>query len=119
MKKLAVIFLLFPLFGISQVRYFAEIKVDTVSRVLIVSSENYVESLLGGNWVETFISDPIKNYAGVGYIYYPAKQNFSPKKPFPSWTLDVHCNWQPPITYPVARTLYQWYESTLTWTEIN
>ena len=112
-------FLIFPFWGFSQVRYFAEIKADTVARVIVISSETYAETLLGGEWVETFISDPTKNYAGVGYLYYPAKQNFSPKKPFPSWTLDAHCNWQPPTSYPIDGKLYQWNESTLSWTEIN
>ena len=119
MKKiLFTAFLFFSMTCYSQ-KYFAEIKNDTVQRVIVIISAEYAHQLLGGIWVETFINDSTKNYAGKGYVYHPDKQNFSAQKPFPSWILNELLRWQPPISYPTDGRMYIWDEETISWKEIT
>lgn len=56
-----------------------------------------------------------KHYAGIGYLYDPTLDAFIPPSPFPSWTLDDDCNWQPPTPRPEGETLYTWNETTQEW----
>lgn len=61
-----------------------------------------------------------KNYAEIGFIYYPAADAFSPPKPYPSWILNTETyRWEPPIPYPDSEQPYIWNESTQTWELIN
>lgn len=119
MKKiLFVTFLLLSISGIAQKR-FAEIGNDSiVKRVIVISSAEYANQLFGGTWVETFKYDTTKNYAGIGYKYHPDKQNFSAPKPYPSWTLDANCRWQPPVPYPNDGKMYRWNEENQEWDEV-
>ncbi len=119
MKRMAFLFFLwFPLLGFSQ-KYYAKIEADTVTQVIVIESAELANKLFGGNWVETFINDSTKNYAGIGSTYYPGKQNFSSKKPFQSWILDPNCKWEPPVSYPTDGLLYNWDELSLGWKEIK
>ena len=61
--------------------YFAQIINNIVIEVIAVNSDiadgaQFCHDLLGGEWVQTFIDDPDKTYAGIGYTYDPATQNF-------------------------------------------
>jgi len=56
-----------------------------------------------------------KHYAGIGMLYDPDLDAFYPPQPYPSWTLDADCNWQPPTPRPDGDTFYTWNESTLEW----
>ena len=97
--------------------HFAEIDKITneVIRVVRCESDNWCELNLGGTWVRTYYSTPGKNYAGVGYIYYPELLNFATPSPFPSWKLDASLVWQPPVSCPSDQTMYTWNENTLSW----
>lgn len=117
-KTIAFFFVLFSLQGFSQ-KYFAEIKNDTVQRVIVVESAILANQLFGGTWVETYIDSTGKNYAGIGFKYHADKKNFSAPKPFPSWTLDENCQWQPPTPMPTDGKPYYWKEETQTWEEIK
>ncbi len=112
-----LLFFLIPALGISQ-KYYAKIEADTVTQVIVVESAELANKLFGGNWVETFMNDSTKNYAGIGSRYYSEKQNFSSRKPFPSWILDENCKWQPPVPYPSDGKLYNWDELTHCWKEM-
>jgi hypothetical protein len=60
-----------------------------------------------------------KNYAGVGYTYYPALDAFIPPSPFPSWVLNTGtCQWKAPIPKPNDEKKYRWDEATLSWVEV-
>ena len=67
--------------------YFAQIIQNIVIEVTCVNSDiadgaQFCHDLLGGEWVQTFIDDPDKTYAGIGYTYNPATQNFiAPEMP--------------------------------------
>ena len=100
--------------------YFAELVDDTVTQVIVVNDDiadgaQFCHDLLGGLWVETFIDDPDKNYAGIGYTYNPVTNDFIPPQPYPSWTLDSNDIWQPPVPQPIAPPKTYWDEDTQTW----
>jgi hypothetical protein len=97
--------------------HFAEIDTQTneVLRVLVAASKLWCENHLGGTWVRTHYSTDGKNYAGVGYVYHPEQENFSPPQPYPSWTLDEECRWHPPVARPDDENEYAWDEDTQTW----
>ena len=59
-----------------------------------------------------------KHYAGIGYTYDPTLDAFIPPQPYPSWTLDDDCNWQPPTPRPEGNQMYTWNETTQEWTTL-
>jgi len=107
--------------------HFAEIIDNTVARVLVVPDEQehrgqeYLANDLGfgGTWIQTSYNATTngfrKHYAGMGYTYDPTLDAFYPPQPFPSWTLDADCNWQPPTPRPAGETFYTWNETTQEW----
>jgi len=56
-----------------------------------------------------------KHYAGIGMHYDPDRDAFYPPQPYPSWTLDADCNWQPPTSRPEGDIFYTWNETTQEW----
>ena len=98
---------------------FAELNTQTneVLRVIGAKSKIWCEYHLGGEWIRTYYNKEGKNYAGIGCTYHPDKDNFSPPQPYPSWTLDDSCTWQPPIPYPSDGKIYTWNEETQSWDE--
>ena len=96
---------------------FAEINPQTkeVLRVIRAKSRLWCEYELDGTWVNAHYDTPGKNYAGAEHTYHPDKDNFSQPQPYPSWTLDDTCTWQPPITKPKGS--YIWNEETQSWDE--
>ena len=97
--------------------HFAEINPQTneVLRVILAKSKLWCEYELGGTWFRTYYNTEGKNYAGIGSTYHPEKDNFSAPQPFPSWTLDDQCHWQPPVTRPDDENSYDWNEETQSW----
>jgi hypothetical protein len=65
--------------------YFAQIENNIVTDVAVTSAEFMAENpdRYPGTWVETFIDEPGKTYAGIGYTYDPATKDFTapPVKP--------------------------------------
>jgi hypothetical protein len=97
--------------------HFAEINTQTneVLRVIVAKSKLWCEYELGGTWFRTYYDTEGKNFAGIGFVYYPDKENFAPLQAYPSWTLDDQCIWQPPVTRPEGS--YNWNEETQSWDE--
>jgi hypothetical protein len=54
-----------------------------------------------------------KQYAGIGYTYDEAKDQFVAPQPFPSWILNEDNDWMAPV--PKPRGYFLWDESTLSW----
>ncbi len=99
-------------------RYFAQINNENiVEQVIIAGSVEWCVETFGGNWVETFMDNPGKNFAGKGYFFHRDKQNFSAERPFPSWTLDENCKWAPLVPAPedVNVRKLTWSEKQLDW----
>lgn len=81
----------------------------------------FLKNLTGHEtWVKTSYNGNIrKNYAGIGYIYDNIRNAFIAPKPYPSWTLSEEtCLWSAPNPMPTDGKIYQWDETTLTWTEV-
>jgi hypothetical protein len=98
--------------------HYAELnETDTVLRVIRSDTKEWCETSLGGTWVRTYYDTEGKNYAGIGFTYHPEKENFSSPQPYPSWTLDDQCIWQPPTPRPIGDKLYIWNEETQSWDE--
>lgn len=111
--------------------YFAKVLSGIVVQVIAAEPEffNTFVDTSPGEWIQTSYNThgnqhpegrPLrKNYAGIGYTYDSARDAFIPPKPFPSWTLDEEtCLWNPPTPCPTDGNMYQWDESTLTWSQI-
>ena len=98
---------------------FAEINTQTneVLRVIGAKSKLWCEYELDGTWFRTYENTEGKNFAGIGFTYHPDKDNFSPPQPYPSWTLDDQCHWQPPTPRPIGDNSRDWNEETQTWDE--
>jgi hypothetical protein len=64
----------------SEATYFAKIENDIVIDVSVTSAEFMAANpdRYSGVWVETFTDDPNKTYAGVGYTYDRANDDFVP-----------------------------------------
>lgn len=106
--------------------HFAEIDENNVVLRVLVGDNNlpdegksWFENNLGGVWVQTSYNAATngfrKHYAGIGYTYDPYRDAFYPPQPYPSWTLDDDCNWQPPTPRPEGEGFYTWNETTQEW----
>lgn len=68
--------------------YYAQIVADIVTEVIVVNDDvpdgtQFCTDLLGGVWVQTYINNPDKTYAGIGYTYDTATQDFIAPIPDP------------------------------------
>ena len=100
--------------------YYAQLLNNIVTKVIVVNDNivdgaQFCQDLFGGDWVQTFIDDPQKNYAGIGYTYNAINNNFIAPQPYPSWTLDSNDDWQPPIPQPPPPPHTQWNEQLQKW----
>ena len=111
--------------------HFAQIENDIVLQVIVVHNNElldngieseakgiaFCKSLFGGNWVQTSYNGNIrKQYAGIGYTYDVNADVFISPQPYPSWTLNLNYDWQPPVVKP-SEGIWTWNESNLTWVE--
>lgn len=97
--------------------HFAELD-DTgkVLRVVVCDTLAQCQTLFGGRWVETRKGQP--GYAGIGFTYRAATGTFTPKKPYPSWSLNPEkTDWVPPTAPPqgIDLTKLKWVEATKEW----
>jgi hypothetical protein len=112
--------------------HFAELDANNVVlRVIVIDNKDtadangvekehigaaFCERLFGGNWKQTSYNSNIrKHYAGAGFTYNADIDAFVPPQPFPSWTLDADCNWQPPVAMPTDGGRYSWDEANQAW----
>lgn len=68
--------------------YYAQIVADIVTEVIVVNDDvpdgtQFCTDLLGGVWVQTYMNNPDKTYAGIGYTYDPVTQDFIAPIPDP------------------------------------
>lgn len=67
-------------------QYFAQINDSNMVTNVVVATTEFMEANPDrylGTWVETFFDVPNKTYAGVGYTYDPAAQDFIAPPPPP------------------------------------
>jgi len=83
---------------------------------------NFCKSIFGSNtvWKQTSYNKSFrKNYAAIGYAYWPSIDAFVALKPYPSWVLDENAQWQAPVPMPDDGKSYYWDEATLSWVEVE
>tara|TARA_R110000796_G_scaffold140971_1_gene257163 strand:- start:269 stop:631 length:363 start_codon:yes stop_codon:yes gene_type:complete len=110
--------------------HYAKIKDGVVTKV-IVAQKDFVDTQ-EGTWVKTSYNTlggihtkggaPLrKNYAGIGMVYDDIRDAFYAPQPYASWVLnETTCLWEPPVPAPAdqgVEALYEWDESTLSWTK--
>lgn len=126
--------------------YFAELNENnTVLRVISVNNNELLDDngneseqkgidfcvgLLGGRWIQTSYNTTAnehssgkipfrKNFAGIGYTYYPEHDGFASPQPFVSWILNENTLvWESPIPLPLDGKKYAWSEEMENWEEI-
>ena len=100
-------------------RHWAELdETNTVLRVIVSDTLEWVTNNLGGTWVETFKDGQRVRLAGIGFTYDADRDAFIPPKPFESWVLNEEsCLWEPPVAYPTDGSAYDWNEDSQTWVE--
>ena len=70
-------------------QYFAQLDDNSVVTQVIVASQDFINGM-DGVWIETAMDGSIrKNYAGIGYLYHPSIDAFSPPKCHPEATLNT------------------------------
>lgn len=118
--------------------HFAEIdKNGVVLRVLVTDNslpnegKDWLESRLGGTWVQTSYNTwagqhllggtPLRgNFAGIGMVYDKERDAFIFEQPYPSWVFNEQTySWEAPIPIPDETKRYQWNEDQLNWIEIT
>lgn len=99
-------------------RYFAQLNNQgVVERVIVADSLDWCVKNLGGDWMETFMDNPDKNYAGRGHKYDSTLSNFVSEKPFDSWVLNEKAQWEAPIPRP--KNSGSWNEEEGRWNALE
>lgn len=76
---------------------------------------NFCQNLFGGGtWIQTFVDGKRKRFGEVGYTYDPVNDVFIAPQPYPSWTLDLNYDWQPPVSRPQEGS-WKWNEDSQKW----
>jgi hypothetical protein len=69
-------------------QYFAQLDDNAVVTQVIVAGQDFINGL-DGTWIETAMDGSIrKNYAGIGYLYHPSIDAFSPAQCHPEAVLN-------------------------------
>ncbi len=98
--------------------YFAQIDENKiVQQVIVADSSEWCEKCLGGTWVETYMNNPDKNYAGTGYEYSYITDNFIGPAPYDSWELNEKDKWEAPIE--PAKDDVRWNEDIVQWEKLE
>ncbi len=107
--------------------HFAKIESNIVTQVIVADTQEWCESNLGGEWVQTSYNTQggvhtkggtalRKNYAGIGYTYDGTRDAFIAPQIFASWNLNEEtCLWESPIPYPEDGNRYVWNEEKVAW----
>jgi hypothetical protein len=102
-------------------QYFAQLDENNIVTDIRVVSKQFLEAnpqRYTGRWIETFVDDPNKQYAGVGFTYDEIRDEFVAPQPYASWTLDENNDWNPPKPMPSTGGPYRWSEEDLEWVVI-
>ena len=100
---------------------FAKIDKNNIVTQVIVAEQDFINSGQVGDsflWVQTSYSNSFrKQFAGIGYTYDKTNDVFILPQLYPSWTLDVNFDWQPPTAMLDDDKEYSWNENTKSWDE--
>jgi hypothetical protein len=117
--------------------HYAQIDENNIVTRVIVAEQEFIDSGAVGDpatWIQTSYNTrnghhmlngtPLRaNYAGIGFIYHPVHNIFSPPSPHPSHTLNTTTGqWESPVPHPDTRGTsdqYKWDENTKTYVKID
>jgi hypothetical protein len=111
-------------------------KNNIVTRVIVAEDDFIVSGAVGdpATWIQTSYNTrngmhvlggtPLRaNFAGIGYIYHPEHDIFSPPSPFESYTLNVVTGqWESPVPHPDTKGTndqYAWREDSRSYVKID
>lgn len=107
--------------------HFAKMNDNTVIEVIVVNNADapnesegvaFCKMLFGAEteWLQcSYNGNMRKQYPGAGFTYDPDADIFISPRPYPSWSLDVNHDWQPPVPKPEGEWDWGWDEGTLSW----
>ena len=100
--------------------YYAQLVNNTVTEVIVVNDDvsdgaQFCTDLLGGEWIQTYMQNPNKNFASIGFTYDAVNDNFIAPQPYLSWTLDSNDQWQAPTPQPPPLPNTNWNEQLQKW----
>jgi hypothetical protein len=101
-------------------QYFAQLDDNSIVTHVAVVAREFLEAhpeRYQGRWVETFFDRADKQYAGIGFIYDEASEDFRTAQPYPSWIWS-NKTWNPPTPMPTDGESYIWNEAELEWVAI-
>lgn len=88
--------------------------IDETELIEGLDPETWYGNFRGQRCVRTSYNNTIrKQYAGIGFTYDEAADQFVAPQPFASWSLDVNNDWQPPTSRPEGA--FYWDEDSLSW----
>jgi hypothetical protein len=90
--------------------------IDETELIEGLDPETWYENFRGQSCVRTSYNNNIrKQYAGIGFTYDKAADEFVQPQPYASWSLDSNNDWQAPTPKPEGN--YKWDEETIAWVE--
>jgi hypothetical protein len=90
--------------------------IDETELIEGLDPETWYENFRGQSCVRTSYNNNIrKQYAGIGFTYDEAADEFVQPQPYASWSLDSNNDWQAPTPKPEGN--YMWDEETIAWVE--
>ena len=93
--------------------------IDETELIEGLDTETWYGNFRGQVCKRTSYNDNIrKQYAGIGFTYDPVADVFVAPQPYPSWSLDVNYDWQPPTPRPEGLN-WVWNEPTLSWIRLD
>jgi hypothetical protein len=113
--------------------HFAKVDENNIVTQVIVAEQDFINTGAVGDprsWVQTSYNTsagvhrnggtPLRyNYAGIGYLYHPDADAFSPPQPYASWVLNTTTYlWDPPVPMPNDGKIYFWNEDAQAWQDI-
>jgi hypothetical protein len=117
--------------------HYAQIDENNIVTRVIVAEEDFIQSGAVGDpatWIQTSYNTrngvhtlggtPLRaNYAGIGFIYHPEHDIFSPSSPYESHVLNTTTGqWESPVPHPAPRDTsdqYKWDEGSLSYIKID
>jgi hypothetical protein len=88
--------------------------IDETELIEGLDPETWYGNFRGQRCVRTSYNNTIrKQYAGIGFTYDEAADQFVAPQPFPSWSIDANNDWQPPTPKPEGH--FYWDEDSLSW----
>jgi hypothetical protein len=90
--------------------------IDETELIEGLDPETWYGNFRGQSCVRTSYNNNIrKQYAGIGFTYDEAADEFVQPQPYASWSLDSNNDWQAPTPKPEGN--YKWDEETIAWVE--